>query len=230
VVSPDPGCRDADIEWSGGVDPSTDTGRRFTTSFRTGGAYTVTARCGSASVDFDVAICPLDVWLTEARAFYGPSIDFSVVRISTSWAVLGPSGTGWTCNDVVRFKRARRAADLPRQSTLIHELGHVWEHQTGQVQLLGGLIEQVGRRFGRDPYDYGGPDGVARAQRLTAFAKEAQAQILSEYWKATHGYERDRKGIPFVTPGYVENLRRLVSGAGIGTAASGRRGLGSVLD
>jgi hypothetical protein len=229
-ASPDPQSREEDIQWSGGGDPAIGAGRRFTTSFAAGGSHMVTARFGRESTEFPVTICPLDAWLAEAREFYGTSIDFSIVRVKSSWAVVGPSGTGWTCNNVVRFKRPRRAEDLPRQSTLIHELGHVWEHQTGQVQLLSGLVEQIGRRFGRDPYDYGGPDGVARAERLTSFAKEGQAQIITECWKATHGFSEDKKGISFSTPGYVENLQRLVNGADIGGGGSPRRALGNVID
>ena len=229
-VSPDPERSDDDVHWSGGGDPAAGTGRRFRTSFDTGGTFTVTATSGAASVAFAVTIAPLDAWLAGAREFYGPSIDFSPVRIRSSRAVFGPSGSAWTCNDVVRFKRPRRAEDLPHESTLNHELGHVWEHQTGQLQLLGGLVEQIGRRLGRDPYDYGGPEGVARADRLTTFKKEAQAQILTEYWRATHGHAKDRKQVPFATQGYVENLRRLVEGAGIGTRGVGRRGPGGALD
>ena len=116
-------------------------------------------------------------WLSRARPFYGPSVDFSRVRVGASRLVLGRSGTAWTCNDVIRFKRARRPEELPSESTLIHELGHVWEHQTGQAQLLRGVIEQIGRRFGRDPYDFGGPEGLREASSLTAFTKEGQAQI-----------------------------------------------------
>ena len=130
-----------------------------------------------------------------------------------------------------RFKRAKAAKDLPSESTLIHELGHVWEHQTGQAQLLRGIIEQIGRRFGRDPYDYGGPEGLRRATALTSFTKEGQAQILTELWKSKHGQQTsDRKGVPFSTPGYVEDLERLVTGAGIGTDQVVRRGPFSVLD
>jgi hypothetical protein len=229
-ISPDPERSDDDIRWSGGGEPAGGTGRRFRTSFDTGGTFTVTATRGAAAVSFDITISPLDAWLAGARGFYGPSIDFEPVRIRSSRAVFGPSGSAWTANNVVRFKRPRRAADLPHESTLSHELGHVWEHQTGQLQLLGGLIEQIGRRLGGDPYDYGGPEGVARADRLTGFKKEGQAQILTEYWKATHGHAKDRKQVPFSTPGYVEDLRRLVEGAGIGTRWAGRRGPGGVLD
>jgi len=156
-------------------------------------------------------------WLDRARVFYGPSIDFSRVRVKESRLVFGPSGTGWTCSNVVRFKKASKPEDLPEESTLIHELGHVWEHQGGQAQLLKGLVEQAGRAFGRDPYDFGGPAGVKRATRLTEFKKEGQAEIIRDYWLSQHGFDSDMRNVPFSTPGYVDDLRRLVEDAGIGT-------------
>jgi hypothetical protein len=91
-------------------------------------------------------------------------------------------------------------------------------------------VEQVGRWFGRDPYDYGGPDGVRRASSLTAFAKEAQAQIVTELWKSRHGFATDRLRVPLSSPGYVDDLRRLVDGAGIGTRAPSGRSVWGTID
>jgi hypothetical protein len=212
---------DTDVAWSGGGDPATGAGRTFATVLATGGTHTVTARCNDERVAFEVIVCPVDEWLAGARAFYGPSVDFSRVVIGTSKLVLGPPRTGWTCNNVIRFKRPRDVADFPSQAVLIHELAHVWQHQSGQPQLLRGLVEQVARRIGRaDPYDYGGPGGVKAAGTLTDLGLEGQAQVVTEYWKSQNGHAADRKGVPFTTPGYVEDLRRLVVGAGIGERRS----------
>ena len=68
------------------------------------------------------------------------------------------------------------------------------------------------------------------ASSLTSFTKEGQAQILTELWKSKHAYPTDRKGMPFSTPGYVEDLERLVAGAGIGTDRLVRRGPFGILD
>jgi hypothetical protein len=220
----------SEIEWSGGGEPAVGTGRRFATVFLSGGSYTITARSDDDTCQFPVTVCPVDTWLDGARAFFGPSIDFTNVRVRESRVVFGPAGTGWTCNTVIRFKRARRPEDLPHESTLIHELGHVWEHQTGQAQLLKGLVEQIGKLRGRDPYDFGGFEGVKRATLLTSFSKESQAQILMEYWKSQHGYESDSRGVPFSTPGYVDDLRRLVQAAGIGSVSKRRRGVVGRID
>jgi hypothetical protein len=159
--------------------------------------------------------------LDPGRAFFGPSIDFSRVRIRDSNAVRGGPRVAWTCNNVIRFK-APRAGEPERghdPDTLIHELGHVWEHQNGQVQLLKGAVEQLWKllTLGRyDPYDYGGPEGLARIQHLTSLSHEAQAQIIQECWRFQHSYRADRKKVSF-TPDYGADLCRLVRDAGIGT-------------
>jgi hypothetical protein len=176
----------------------------------------VTARCGAETKDFAVAVCPIDQWLARARDFYGLAVDFAKVRVRASRLVFGDPGTGWTCNDVIRFRRPRHASDFPDEGTLIHELGHVWEHQSGQAQVLKGFVEQVSRAFGRDPYDFGGPAGAHRGRKLTDFKKEGQAEIIRDLWLFEHGYPSDMMGVPFSTTGYVDDLRRLVEEAGIG--------------
>jgi hypothetical protein len=173
---------------------------------------------------------PPDEWLERAARFYGPSIDLSRVRFRISRLVLGRPGTAWTCNDVVRFKRPRGEGQPPSEATFIHELAHVWQHQSGQAQLLRGMVEQVGRFLGDDPYDFGGPDGVRKATTLTAFTKEGQAQIVTELWRSMNGHPADRKQVPFSRPGYVADLTRLVRGAGIGTRATARRTLVGTVD
>ena len=218
------------VDWSGGGAPTSGTGRRFVTSFAAGGEYTVVARRRGVETRATITVCPIDEWLMRARAFYGPSLDLSDVRVTTSWAVRGGAGTAWTCNTVIRFKRPKHPEDLPPEPTLIHELGHVWEHQNGQAQLLSGFVEQLGRLFGRDPYDYGGPEGVRRAPTLAGFSKESQAQIVTERWKALHSYRADRMGIELSTAGYAEDLERLVVGAGIGVSPSSRRTVAGLID
>ena len=81
----------------------------------------------------------------------------------------------------------------------------------------GGSSSRSGKRFGRrDPYDYGGPAGVAATTDLTSLKLESQAQIIQELWRARHGASVDRLENAF-TSTYVEDLQRLVDGAGIGT-------------
>jgi hypothetical protein len=228
-VVPPAGCADEAVQWSGGDDPAGGTGRRFASTFGAGGTRTVTASCGSDSARFTVQVCPIDQWLADAAAFFGPSLDLTNVRIKQSWAVGGSFGTGWTCNTVVRFKRATTADQLPVEATLIHELTHVWEHQSGQAQLMKGIVEQSSRLFGRNPYDFGGPAGVHRATALRRLKKEGQAQIVMEYWKSQNGYAEDSQGFGFSSD-YVDDLKRLLDDAGIGDRPTGRRTVAKALD
>jgi hypothetical protein len=220
----------AEVRWSGGGTPAQGVGARFRTRFSEGGTHTIHARSREEVAQIEISVCPVDEWLTRAKDFFGPSLDLGRVKVTTSPWVIGPPGTGWTCNTVIRFKRPTRAEDLPSEATLIHELAHVWEHRVGQAQVLSGLLEQVRWRFGRDPYDFGGPAGLRDAKILSRFSKEGQAQILTELWKATHGYRTDRKNVPFSTPSYVDDLRRLARGAGIGTSDHVRRTFPGLLD
>jgi len=219
------------VRWTGGGAPASGEGRGFRTVYSEGGTYTVRAERGEETAEVEITVCPMQEWLERAADFFGPALDLGRVRVIGSRWVLGPRGSAWTCNTVVRFRRPIRAEDLPSEATLIHELGHVWEHRAGQTQLLSGLLEQMGRRFRRrDPYDYGGPAGVRSAESLTRFSKESQAQIISELWKAEHGHRTDRKNVEFTSEGYLDDLRRLVRGAGIGTADPTRRTFGGAID
>ena len=219
-----------EVLWSGGGTPDMGKGPRFRTRFSEGGTHVIHARSREDVAQIEISVCPVDEWLAHAERFFGPSLDLRRVKVTTSPWVIGPPGTGWTCNTVVRFKRPTRPEDLPSEATLIHELAHVWEHRAGQAQVLAGLLEQVGWRLGRDPYDFGGPAGLRDAKVLARFSKEGQAQILTELWRAEQGHPADRKNVPFSTPGYVEDLRRLVRGAGIGTTDPVRRTFAGVLD
>ena len=219
-----------EVRWSGGGTPASGMGPRFRTRFSEGGTHTIQARSGEELAHIEISVCPMDDWLAGAKDFFGPSLDLGRVKVMASPWVAGRRGSAWTCNTVVRFRRPIRAEDLPSEATLIHELAHVWEHRAGQAQVLTGLLEQMRWRFGRDPYDFGGPAGLRDAKVLTQFSKEGQAQIVTELWKAQCGYRTDRKNVPFSTPGYVDDLRRLVQGAGIGISDPIRSTFAGVLD
>jgi hypothetical protein len=162
-----------------------------------------------------------------ARGFYGPAVDLRKVWVKGSWSCSAPAPPGLaTTSSGSRTPDEARMSVLP---TFIHELGHVWEHQNGQAQVLRGLLEQLGRLRGRDPYDYGGPSGAQHVTRLQDLTKESQAMILEEYWRSRHGEVADVRGNTF-TAEYEGDLRRLAEGAGIGTTSPRGRGVAGAID
>lgn len=86
--------------------------------------------------------------LVYVRAFFGPAIDWSVVVITDSVMVLGPGDSGWACNNVIRFKRAKRAEDRHTIASLVRTLVEVWQHQSGQARLLTRYSDWIMRLFG----------------------------------------------------------------------------------
>jgi hypothetical protein len=168
--------------------------------------------------------------LSQAKEFYGSSIEFSKVIIKNSPFV--SNSRPWTCGNVIRVSKALPdSTPSIENASLIHELCHVWQHQHGQPVFLTAAAEQVlailYRRF--DPYDFGGPSRLARPCRLSNFLPESQAQILAEYWKSQHGFKRDRLDNPF-SKEYVENLRRLVQETRISLAVPVRASTASRID
>jgi phage-related tail fiber protein len=171
-----------------------------------------------------------DEQLNHAKEFFGQSIDFTKVKIKESRFVSG--NRPWTCGNVIRVKKAQMGdTSSVNLDDLIHEFGHVWQHQHGQLVFLSALAEQLRagiiRKF--DPYNFGGPTGVAALRKLSSFFTESQAQIITEYWKSQHGFTADRLQIPF-SQDYVQNLFQLVQGAQIGLAVPGKSTVASVID
>ena len=171
-----------------------------------------------------------DEQLSQLKGFFGPSVDFSKVKIKESPFVSG--NRPWACGNVIRVKRAAGGQTLAVDTAdLIHECGHVWQHQNGQLVFLGALGEQlragIMRKF--DPYNFGGPAGVAALRKLSSIFTESQAQIITEYWKSQHGFAQDRLQTPF-SQDYVQNLFRLIQGAKIGLAVPRGATIASRLD
>jgi hypothetical protein len=159
----------------------------------------------------------MDAMLRQAAEFFGPSIDLTQVSLRSTSISVGRRP--WTADNVIRFHASTPLGD-PDMATIVHELAHVWQYQNGNLQLLHGLAEQTERALGKDPYDYGGAAGVRAAVEegapLQSFNNESQARIVEDCWSSLHGATVGRTGDEY-TEEYVEDLRTLVAGAGIGT-------------
>ena len=170
--------------------------------------------------------------LEQARAFWGDALDLERVRFIDS-RLARLTGRAFVIHHTIHWPGPQPGTAEPGvMAVVIHELAHCWQHQTGRWQLTRGIIEQtlytlfgwwlvsLGGRALYDPYDYGGPLGLARAARLGSFQLEAQARIMEHYWLSqmpgTHaigGYPlTDAKSKP--TP-FASDLARLCCEAGL---------------
>lgn len=170
--------------------------------------------------------------LEQARAFWGDALDLERVRFVDS-RLARLTGRAFVIHYTIHWPGPQPATAEPGvMAVVIHELAHCWQHQTGRWQLTRGIIEQtlytlfgwwlvrLGGRAIYDPYDYGGPDVLARAGTLETFRLEAQARIIEHYWLsrvpgagAIGGHLlRDAESEP---TRFVRDLARLCRGAGI---------------
>jgi len=189
--------------------------------------------------------------LASLAEFWGDSLDLRPIRFVES-PLARLAGRAFVTHNTVHWPGPPPAsASDPWMSTLVHELAHCWQHQTGAWQLGRGVIEQaLYTLFGLplvrlgfvpwyDPYDYGGPTGLAGTGSLSELRLEAQATVIEHRWLAARGAPRvggatspagasapvggargspagwaliDDRGRP--TP-YALDLERLCTGAGL---------------
>lgn len=115
--------------------------------------------------------------LAAAVAWYGGRIDWTRVRI-----VFGANPTRASlCLRNVIF--IGDGIGEPGARHLVHELGHVWQAQTGQWQVTLGAVDQLRNLF-TNVYDYGGrsvlEDVAAGRRALLSFNREQQAELLAD--------------------------------------------------
>ena len=119
--------------------------------------------------------------LAAARAVFGDAIDWARVRIHPRpffW--LQRPGTAMSPNGAVYFHSVDHRDDFSGEwrgmAWLIHELTHVWQHQSGQWVIPRGLWE---RRYTYGVLDPGRP--------LVRYGIEQQAAIVEDWYRLTQG-------------------------------------------
>jgi hypothetical protein len=146
--------------------------------------------------------------LREARWIYRASINFATVRIHRGkWAFWQPDNTAMAPNGHVYFPapiyRADFSATADSMSFLIHELGHIWQTQSGVWLKLNRMLQG-------GVYDYG---ALAADADLKSFKIEQQASIIADWYRLRHDLKPDhgsgdvgsyeavvRRAIPSETP------------------------------
>jgi hypothetical protein len=128
-----------------------------------------------------------DQQIQVAKSVFGDSINYDLVRIDESARSVVAAREIDGANDnrpFTTFHTINTWGPLDNESTLIHELTHVWQYeQDGAIYITEALQAQhsdVG-------YGYGGVDGLekqlANGGSLTSFNREQQGNVLEEYYE-----------------------------------------------
>ena len=124
--------------------------------------------------------------LEIARSIFGEAIDYAAVRVhNRGFTPFQPRRTAVTPLGAIHFRREDFKPDFSTTDRdaawLIHELTHVWQHQTGQWVLLRGIFE---RRY---QYDRPDPD-----RGFMRYMIEQQASIVEDYFRMRRGLRPHR--------------------------------------
>ncbi len=127
-----------------------------------------------------------DQELAAVRSVYGDSIDYTQVRIKEgSSGLFGFNDRPFVVGNTIYMKDFR---DL---HTLVHEMGHVWQHQNSGIEYLSeALLEQ------RDRHEAYAWEKEVPATAWEDLNPEMQAELLADAWKAgfftqgQQGYQR----------------------------------------
>jgi hypothetical protein len=107
------------------------------------------------------------------KKVYGNSIDYSKVRIKEGDAgLMGAGGTAFTHGNTIYIPKD----SLPlKEDLLVHEMGHVWQHQNGGSDYMSEALwaQKVG-----DGYDW--QKGVAEGKSWSELNPEQQAELLQD--------------------------------------------------
>ncbi len=123
--------------------------------------------------------------IAMARPFFGDAIDYTRVRVvADRYFALHPAGVYMTPNGNIYAPGSLYEPDfsstevyLPRRAIFIHEMTHVWQHQSGINLIVGGVIE-----FLRQGGDYGRayPYRLVAGRDLLDYGIEQQASIVED--------------------------------------------------
>jgi hypothetical protein len=124
------------------------------------------------------------------RSVFGDSINLPRVKVhDDKYIFFQPDNSGMTPNGEIYVHGAYSAdyasADPDLQAFFVHEMVHVWQHQTGvlNVGVIGSAIVEMIGQLG----DYGSvyPYVLDGSKDLTDYGLEQQASIVEDYFRLT---------------------------------------------
>jgi Domain of unknown function (DUF4157) len=115
--------------------------------------------------------------ITELRKVYGDSIDYSKVRIKEgSSGLFSLTGRAFTHGDTIYIPKDSQplTTDL-----LVHEMGHVWQHQNGGTDYMSEAL--WAQQFG-DGYDF--EKGISQGKSWSELNPEQQSELLQTAYRS----------------------------------------------
>ena len=114
--------------------------------------------------------------IAELRKVYGDSIDYSKVRVKEgSSGLFSLTGRPFTHGDTIYVPKD----SLPLATdVLVHEMGHVWQHQHGGTDYMS---EALWAQFVGDGYDF--EKGISQGKSWSELNPEQQAELLQTAYR-----------------------------------------------
>lgn len=114
-----------------------------------------------------------DSEIAELRKVYGDSIDYSSVRLKEgNVGLFGMSGRAFTHGNTIYIPKE----SMPLTTDLlVHEMGHVWQHQNGGTDYMSEALwaQNVG-----DGYDF--EKGISQGKSWSQLNPEQQSELLQQ--------------------------------------------------
>ena len=118
-----------------------------------------------------------------AKTIYGNNIRYKRVRVD-KYALIGPRQARFCYVSFYIINSWKGMSD----STLIHELMHVWQYEKGGAVYMPRAIRA---QYSKMAYDYGGVEALKecllKGQNFKAFNFEQQADIVEDYFRIKNG-------------------------------------------
>jgi type VI secretion system secreted protein VgrG len=157
--------------------------------------------------------------ISITRDIFKDSLDLSRVRIhARKFIFFQPDDSGMTPNGQIyvhgTYSGDYANEDALRKAFFIHEMVHVWQHQTGVLALgvIGSAIVEMIRRAGN--YDAAYPYALDPAKDLKHYGLEQQASLIEDYFRLTRLGLQPRRALSPVAPEralYEQVLHRFLS-------------------
>lgn len=153
--------------------------------------------------------------LATMKSVYGDSVDWSRVQIKTGdVGLFGTSGRAFVHGDTIYVPKASLNPDgsIPKE-TLVHETGHLWQHQHGGTDYMSEAL--WGQHLG-DGYDW--KKGLDEGKSFGQLNPEQQAELVSTAYAAGY-FDKPSAGFHYNGVDYTAQLEAALADIKAGRSA-----------